>query len=153
MKSFFLLLTVGLMGAFALVQVGGHVAAHEGATGVVKERMAAMKSMGNAMKSLKSALWRGKPLVEAREAVEGITRHAGSIPELFPEGSGEDPSEATPAVWSERQRFSELSEELASRAETLARTLGIGDRNAAKAAFRDVGAVCSRCHEDFREKK
>lgn len=153
MSKHSLLSAVVLVGALALVWPHGPVTAHEGATGVVKERMASMKSMGTAMKSLKSVLWAGKPLARTKEDAEIIARHAESIPELFPKGSGGEPSEATPAVWSDRRRFDALSEELAARAAALARTLDSGKPDAAKAAFRDVGAACSRCHEDFREKK
>lgn len=146
------LLAVVLMGLPVLVWTESRVVAHEGAAGIVKERMAAMKSMGNAMKSLKSVLWRGRPLAAARKDAGAVARHAGAIPELFPEGSGKEPSEATAAVWTDRERFDTLSEELRSRAAALAQTLDNGERDAAKAAFRDVGEVCSRCHEDFREK-
>lgn len=146
MNRFPLFLAVMFAGVLALAWTEGRVAAHEGATGVVKARMAAMKS-------LKAVLWRGKPLAAAVEDADAIARHAGAIPELFPKGSDKEPSEAKPAVWTDRARFEALAEELASRAAAFAQSLGTASRAATKAAFRDVGAICSRCHEGFRERK
>jgi cytochrome c556 len=75
--------------------------AHEGATGVVKERMDLMESQKDAMKLI-GDMAKGKTPFDAAKAAEAardISVTAKKIPELFPEGSGGDKSEALPAVW------------------------------------------------------
>lgn len=107
-------------GVFLATVVGAY--AHTGATGVVKERMDLMKSIGDSMKAL-TDMMRGKQSYDAkrvRELSGRIGEHGGEkMTELFPEGSLEMPSEALPAIWSDWDRFSALAEQLTSYATAL----------------------------------
>jgi cytochrome c556 len=118
MKGFRTILTaVVLIGGLA-----GGVFAHEGATGIIKERMESMKAVGEAMKML-TAMFQGKTQYDAakvREAARAIQSHSGEhLTKLFPKGTGHKPSEALPAVWQEWDRFSAYAKDLQSYAETL----------------------------------
>ncbi|MFT5744206.1 MAG: cytochrome c556 [Paracoccaceae bacterium] len=90
--------------------------AHNGATGIVKERMDAMMAMGNAVKAL-APMMRGEIAHDAdavRAAAATFTAHAGeSMTALFPEGTGGSPSEAKDAVWEDWDEFASLAEQLA----------------------------------------
>lgn len=93
--------------------------AHNGATGVVKERMDTMGILGKVTKSL-TAIMRGDVGYDSelvRKNAAQIQRHAGdSMTKLFPEDSLMKPSEALPAIWSDWEDF----ETLAMRLEALA---------------------------------
>jgi cytochrome c556 len=89
--------------------------AHSGAMGVVKERMDAMKAMGDAVKRIKPMM-SGEAEYDAaavQAAARVIAEEAGAaMTGKFPEGSGGGVSEALPAVWSDRARFEALARDL-----------------------------------------
>lgn len=93
--------------------------AHNGATGVVKERMDAMSTLGKSTKSL-TEIMRGDVGYDAelvRKNAAQIQKHAGdSMTKLFPKDSLMKPSEARPTIWADWEEF----ETLAKRLETLA---------------------------------
>jgi len=129
--------------------------AHEGATGVVKERMDLMKRQQDDMKLI-GKMAKDKTPFDAAKAAEsardiGVT--AKKIHELFPEGSGGGKSDALPAVWEEWDRFTAKADDLGSAADTLASSLDDSANQDWKAAFQKVTDACKSCHEDFRAKK
>lgn len=127
--------------------------AHSNATGVVKERMDIFKSWKQGMKQL-SPMAKGKlPLDSdwvadfARQLQAESTRVQG----LFPEGSDQRPSEALPTVWSEREKFEGLFDQLADNAEAL---LGAAESESFDGVVQATGALgktCKSCHDDFKE--
>jgi cytochrome c556 len=90
--------------------------AHNGATGIVKERMDAMMAMGNVVKAL-APMMRGEAAHDAdavRAAAATFSVHAGkSMTALFPEGTGGSPSAAKDAVWEDWDEFASIAEQLA----------------------------------------
>ncbi len=91
------------------------VLGHGGASGVVKERMDAMKEMKDAMKSL-SAMFSGKADYDAdkvRQAAAVLEQNAGqSLTGLFPQGSDHSPSEAKANIWQEWEQFGQMADDL-----------------------------------------
>ncbi|MGI9385087.1 MAG: c-type cytochrome [Methyloligellaceae bacterium] len=110
----------------ALVVMGASaaavVSAHEGAMGVVKQRMELMKSIAKNMKAL-SLMMRSQTTYDAavfKASVQAIKSHAGaSITKLFPEGSMGHPSEATAKIWQDWDRFEANAKRLAMYAGAL----------------------------------
>lgn len=128
--------------------------AHEGATGVVKERMLMMKDISSQMKTLgqmiKGELGFDPKL--ASSAARNIASHGLEMLVLFPEGSIDKPSEALETIWQEWDRFEQLTEDFVLKANELA--------EASKSAsepieivpqFRALTQTCSTCHEDYRK--
>lgn len=109
---------IGSAVAAALI-VSAAAYAHNGATGVVKERMDAMSILGKTTKSL-TEIMRGDVSYDAelvRKNAAQIQKHAGdSMTKLFPKDSLMKPSEARPTIWSDWEEF----EVLAMRLEALA---------------------------------
>lgn len=129
--------------------------AHEGATGVVKERMDLMKRQQDDMKLIGN-MAKGKTPFDATKAAEaardiGVT--AKKIHELFPEGSGGGKSDALPSVWEQWDDFTAKADDLARGANTLASSLDDAPPQDWKAAFQKVSDACKSCHQDFRAKK
>lgn len=75
--------------------------AHGGATGIVKERMDLMASVGKSMKTVTEMFQSAKPYnaEQVSAAARLIGTHGGEqTTKLFPEGSINGPSEALPAI-------------------------------------------------------
>lgn len=116
--------TVVAVALAAALSAGTTVAlAHSGASGVVKERMNSMKSLGDAMKEL-TAIMRGQQDYRAervRTLAGTVDSHGGeAMTKLFPEGSLDHPSEALPTIWTDWDRFSALAVQLSDYAAALA---------------------------------
>lgn len=104
-----LLAATSLVGAFA----------HDGATGIVGERMGGMMMLGDQMKLLNGHFGGSQSLPDKQLAMIGsmIESHSGeAMLSLFPEGSIDGPSEALPVIWSNWEEFEELATRLASLA-------------------------------------
>lgn len=124
--------------------------AHEGAEGVVKERMDRFKENKEAMKAIKGNL-AGDTAVIAQKASE-IEAWAKEMVNFFPEGSTQPPSEALPAIWKEFDRFTDLAsanEKAAANLKNLSRSGA--DTGALGGAFRSLGKTCKDCHNDYKE--
>lgn len=111
-----------LAAALAVIAGLAPLAAHQGATGIVKQRMEAMKAVGKAMKTVDQMV-RGKIKYDA-EAVKAQARvikgHAGeALTKLFPKGSLDHPTEATAKIWDEWEGFKALADRLAAYAGAL----------------------------------
>ena len=130
----------------------GAALAHEGATGVVKERMDLMKGQGKNMKLI-GDMAKGKKRFDAAKAAAaardlGSTTH--KIPDLFPKGSSGHPSEALDAIWEDWERFTEDAKNAEEAANGLAATLEANPPGEWKAAFKSMIDACKSCHESFR---
>ena len=124
--------------------------AHDGAEGVVKERMDRFKENKKAMKAIKGNLT-GDTAIIAQKA-SGIEAWAKDMVNFFPEGSTQPPSEALPAIWKEFDRFTDLAranEKAAANLKNLAQSGA--DTSALSGAFRSLGKTCKDCHNDYKE--
>lgn len=113
----------GLITAALVAGLTTAALAHNGATGIVKERMDAMVAMGKAVKQI-TPMMSGEAPYDAerlRAAARQIETHAGEdMTRLFPEGSGGMPSVAKDNIWEEWDAFERLAQELALYAKGLA---------------------------------
>jgi cytochrome c556 len=128
--------------------------AHEGAKGVVKERMDLMKSQKNAMKVI-GDMAKGKKTfnaAKAAKAARNLETTTQKIPELFPKGSNGHPSEALEAVWTEWDRFTGDAHDAEAAAKALAAAVETSGQDW-KAAFQAMTDACKSCHESFRAKE
>ena len=124
--------------------------AHDGAEGVVKERMDRFKENKKAMKAIKGNLT-GDTAIIAQKA-SGIEAWAKDMVNFFPKGSTQPPSEALPAIWKEFDRFTDLAranEKAAANLKNLAQSGA--DTSALSGAFRSLGKTCKDCHNDYKE--
>ena len=131
---------------------------HEGATGVVKERMQSMKSMARAGKQL-ARMARGRtPFdpVQAQRLLAELDRHAERIPGYFPDTvhsrRGSD-TEAAPDIWSKPAAFEGLARKLSRESRALSAWLQANGEQEFAAWFKAVSDTCRGCHKQFRIKK
>ncbi len=108
--------------ALAASAVAAVAMAHNGATGVVLERMNGMTAMRDTVAEL-APMMQGAVPYDAFIVSEGaavIAGHAGeTMLSLFPEGSLEGVTYAKPEIWSNWQDFAALAEEMRVYADAL----------------------------------
>jgi len=109
--------------ALAASAVAAVALAHNGATGVVLERMNGMTAMRDTVAEL-APMMQGTAPYDTFIVSEGasvIAGHAGeTMLSLFPEGSLEGVTYARPEIWSDWQDFAALAGELKTYADALA---------------------------------
>ncbi len=97
--------------------------AHNGATGIVKERMDSMSTMGKAIKAI-TPMMRKEINYDAalvRQNALNIKMHSGEVlTKLYPQGTGGMPSEAKDNIWQEWEEFTHLSKQLLTYSDALA---------------------------------
>jgi cytochrome c556 len=125
--------------------------AHEGATGVVKERMDAMEDMAKAMKGITQRVKAKRDLGSINADARTIEQLAQKIPSVFPPGSNQHPSGAKPAIWQKWPDFETKARALAVESGKLANT-DVQDAKSIAAQIRAVSQICSSCHEVYRVK-
>jgi cytochrome c556 len=128
--------------------------AHEGAAGVVKQRMDAMRVIKNERKIIRDML-SGKKYLSRRRLMRSLNilkSHSGAaMTKLFPKGSDGLPSEAAPKIWQDWSGFEKEAQQFEAAIE------GFLSSAAAKAPkerlVQDLGkvhATCKSCHDAFR---
>ena len=77
-------------------------AAHDHATGVVKERMDMMEAMAKRMKAIRARIERRHELAAIKMEAEAIASSTPHIAHRFPPGSTQQPTDANAAIWKNR---------------------------------------------------
>src|SRR5258708_2759995 len=95
---------------------------HENATGVVRERMELMTSMGQRLLAISKLLRANKDLESVPKGAHEIHELASKITAQFPPGSTQFPTAAKPAVWQEWNDFSSKAKSLETESEKLMNT-------------------------------
>ena len=112
-----------VLGAVALSALGAVAIAHNGATGVVMERMMGMSAMKKIMAELAPMMQGAVPYdgMAVQEAALALQTHAGeTMTTMFPQENIPAASFAKPEIWTYWERFSALSKELRLYSEGLA---------------------------------
>lgn len=136
-----------------LLASGSTVVGHEGATGIVKERMDDMKRIGRAVKRINDRLLPARQFAEIALEADVIGKAAARMPSLFPPGSHAGHTEATAAIWTRWSDFVAGARLLADEAEKLSRAARSGQHEAVLGHVRSVTRSCGGCHEPFRAKR
>ena len=129
--------------------------AHEGATGVVKERMDLMISIGKTMKALSTIVRPGTQFDQKAltDAADQLTQKSERMLTLFPQGSSNPPSEARLEIWTQPAEFKALAKALGKESQELIDISKNGSPEDLMQQFRLIGKTCSDCHKSFRAKK
>lgn len=122
---------------------------HSKVTGVVKQRMETMSEMAKRLKAIGQR-------IRAKDAAVSISKDAAAIRDLaaamtpmFPPGSTQAPTEASPKIWTSFSDFENIAKTLALEAGKLADMPGASEQKLA-AQLAAVSGTCSGCHEKYR---
>jgi cytochrome c556 len=122
---------------------------HSKVTGVVRERMDAMAEMGRRMKSITKRVRSKDMLAAVPEDAKVVKDLAAKIIPLFPQGSMQPPTEATPEIWKNFGDFESKSKALEREAAKLSEMKSV-DAKALATQAAAVRETCSGCHERYR---
>ena len=123
--------------------------AHSGATGIVKERMDMFKKNQNNLKAIKSYIG-SEDYESIVKLADEIRDWAVKMPEHFPEGSDEKPSEASPAIWTDFDGFKNAAMKNDAAAKHLIAAAKAEDQKAVVDGFKAVAASCKSCHQSYK---
>ncbi len=127
-------------------------AAHEHATGVVKERMDMMEAMAKRLKAIRERIDAKRDLAAIKTDAEAIAAQAPHLVHLFPPGSTQKPTDARGAIWQNWNDFERKAAALEAESKKLVNT-SPGDLAALSAQSRAVTEACGACHERYRTKR
>jgi cytochrome c556 len=126
-------------------------AAHDHATGVVKERMEMMEAMAKSMKAIRERITAKGDLAGIKADAAAIASRAPHLVHLFPPGSTQRPTDAKAAIWKNWGEFERMAAALEVESKKLV-TIGAKDIDALTAQYRVVSESCGACHEKYRSK-
>jgi len=143
--------TIFGLGISALIGAGFAITAmaHNGATGIVKERMDLFSRNKDHLKAIK-AHFAADDLPAIIPLAEQIRDFAADMPSYFPEGSDEAESEAAPEIWVDFDGFTAAAAQNFTAADNLVKAAMAGDKTGAMTAFQATAASCKSCHKSFR---
>ena len=127
--------------------------AHEGATGVVAERMDVMKTMGQHLKALSDMLKGREPFdgEAARLHANALSENCHKAHEMFPAGSGGHHSRALLSIWEKPEDFEAQMQRFHDATEALASAAGSLEVSDLVQPLAEVERACAGCHEVFRQ--
>jgi len=150
--------TFSRLGIGAILIFSGGTFAHEGATGIVKERMDLMSSIADGSKLVGDML-KGKREMDFAAIINAAQlnqNHAARIPELFPDSEESrkgHKTEALPVIWERWSEFESLAKKLEEESARLAELAETANKQAIRKQFLKVAKSCRGCHSDFRKPK
>jgi cytochrome c556 len=143
-----------LAAAVVAVITLGTLAVAASSTETIKDRQAAMESIGDALGNL-VAIAKGEAPFDAEvvhDKAATIADHLQMASSLFPEGShaGDVETWAKPEIWANHADFVEKLE----AAQAAAKSLGsVSEEAAFRPAFGKLGNACKSCHQTYRRPK
>jgi cytochrome c556 len=123
----------------------------------IEVRQKSLKEMGAAMKTIGDQMKSGAPaLDQIRPAVQTIKTHSTELPTWFPAGTGPESgvkTEALAKIWEDQPGFQAAAQRLADEAAKLSDVATGEDLAAIGAQVGVTGGACKNCHDQFRMKK
>lgn len=141
---------VGIVVGAVLVALGVSATVFA-ADDVISQRKALMKANGGAARIASEFVSGAKAFdaAGAAEAMKTIAKDMETFVTLFPEGSDQGETSASPAIWEKMDAFKAANAKMIADANAAADAAAQG-LDAFKTAFNTVGGNCQSCHQDFR---
>jgi cytochrome c556 len=120
----------------------------------IAERKGLMRANGAATRTASEMISGAQPYdaAAAAQAARTIAEDMDKFPMLFPEGSDQGDTSASPAIWERMDEFKAAAAKAAEDARA-AETAAAGGLEAFKTAFATVGENCQSCHGEFRVRR
>ncbi len=123
---------------------------------LMHERHEGMEDIGDAFKVLGREVKAGSPnLAKVRSSAATIAGLAPKVSSWFPPGTGPDVGKtmAKPEIWQKPADFAAKAKDFRGAALAFNATAKVGDINAIKAGFGELGKTCKACHDLYRAEK
>ena len=122
---------------------------HEGATGIVKERMEKFKASISIMRQINKS-FDNKDFSIIKKGASKLKKWGLEMENFFPNGSNTLPSEANENIWLESEKFKVAIENFTQASANLIKITDEKDLDKTIAAFRSLADTCKGCHKKFR---
>lgn len=123
--------------------------AHDGASGIVKERMDRFSDSKDSAKAIRGALKSGD-FAGVETHARSLNAWAMELTTYFPEGSNPSPSEALDSVWTDWAGFSAKAGDYEMATARLISVSQTKDADATASALKQVMRSCKGCHDDYK---
>ena len=123
--------------------------AHEGARGIVKERMDRFEASKTSVKQIKRAL-KSQAWTVIQQEAGALQIWAREMPIYFPEGSNEAPSEARDAIWTDWEEFLYSVQSFEQSTSNLLKASNNKSNDATARSYKDLLKSCKACHDRFK---
>jgi cytochrome c556 len=117
---------------------------------IVSARHAAMMMSSSAFGALKAQA-NAEDLKRANFPAHALAHWAKAIPAMFPQGTDIPPTDALPAVWSDRAGYDAAAKSFVTATDAVTQAVAANDKTAYAAALDQVGKACSACHDKYRK--
>ena len=135
--------------SFIILLSTANTFAHEGAKGIIKERMDKFKESKQLMKKINVGLQNNNFKV-IEESAQMLVLWSKEMHKFFPEGSDVSPSEASSDIWLNPEGFSQAIKNFELASLELINQSNTNDRDKTINAFRNLAGTCKGCHQKFR---
>jgi cytochrome c556 len=118
-------------------------------------RQGIYKIVGGHMTALRSSLLLNNEKTQGQLAfhAEGIVEAFKRMGDAYPESSKNGITKASPAIWEKPEEFREAGRNAFGAATNMLEVVQMDSgKREIMMAFRDLGASCKACHDDFRQK-
>lgn len=143
---------VRILAAATLLGTVAIAAQADESNSAIVHRQGLYKVASGHMGGLKSILaLKDGPTANAQYHAEGIVAAFQHFGEAYPVGSDKGETKAKANIWTEPAKFKEAGQKAYAAATALVETTKGGDKAKSLTAFKDLGAACKACHDDFRK--
>jgi len=122
---------------------------HEGATGVVKERMDKFKMSKKMMKTIHKSI-QSEDFETIEKSGSTLYNWSREMKKYFPEGSDVAPSEASGDIWLDPEGFKKAVNNFELASLKLINNSKEKDLDKTVDSFRSLAGTCKGCHQKFR---
>ena len=123
--------------------------AHEGAKGIVKERMDKFKMSKTMMKTIHKSI-QNEDFATIEKSATTLYNWSKEMIKYFPEGSDEAPSEASADIWLDPDGFKKVVNNFELASLKLINKSKEKDFDKTVESFRSLAGTCKGCHQKFR---
>ena len=123
--------------------------AHEGATGIIKERMDKFKMSKSLMRKINKGL-QNDDFVIIEKSAQTLLNWSKEMSNYFPEDSDKPPSEASSDIWLDPEGFKIAIKNFESASLELVAQSQNKDFDLTVNSFRSLAKTCKGCHQKFR---
>ena len=123
--------------------------AHEGAKGIIKERMDKFKMSKSLMKKINKGLQNDNFIIIEKSA-QTLLNWSKEMSNYFPEGSDTPPSEASSDIWLDPEGFKIAIKNFELASLELITQSKNENFDMTVNSFRDLAKTCKGCHQKFR---
>ena len=125
---------------------------HEGATGIIKERMEKFQESKNLMRTINKSLSDNNFDIISQSA-EKLNQWASEMHKYFPKGSeasASNKSQASGDIWSDPEGFKKAVKKFEIASAKLIKISQNKNIDDTVSSFREVAGSCKGCHQKFR---